>query len=250
MSWWADPTAYYTNRGTEQTDNATEIWAILRGYYGWAEDSVAAVLGNISAESTFNPWLWEGQTVRYKNPGYRYYRDFDGGYGLIQWTPYPPTPHPNTQPYIDSSVAQLYLGYAPNFADNPGNASDGQAQTYFIEYEIQAPGNWFPCSIGYYQNHFDAIGVDINQFRSMTVSQFINGTFPNGTLMDYYGAFMLNYLRPRNDVAANRFWNFYNETAYWLGYFGGVVPPQPTPVMPTTWMMYMLKKKKGGWLPQ
>lgn len=248
MSWYADPTAYFTSRGVEQTNNATEIWTILHGYYNWDDNAVAAVLGNISAESTFNPWLWEGQTVRNKNPGSLYYRDFDGGYGLIQWTPYPSTPHPNTQPYIDSPVAQLYLGYAPNFADNPGNVSDGQAQTHFIEYDMQVAGNWFPCSVSYYKPNFDAIGVDIYRFRNMSAAQFIAGSFPGGTLLDYYGAFMLNYLRPNNAAAANRFWNFYNECAYWLGYFGGIVPPQPSPQIPIEWMTHVLKKKKRGYM--
>ena len=247
MSWYADPTAYFSNRGIEQTANATEMWTILHTYVGWPDTSVAAVLGNVSAESTFNPWLWEGRVLRDKSSSSpAYYRDFNGGYGLIQWTPYPPTPHPNTQPYIDSVVAQQYPGYAPNFGDYAGSVQDGEAQTYFIEYDMNDPGNWFPCSVSYYKPAFDAIGVDIYQFRSMTAYEFVNGAVPNGGLMDYYGAFMLNYLRPNNNAAANRFWRFYNEAAYWLGYFGGVVPPTPVPSTPAEWVFYYLKRKKRG----
>lgn len=245
--WYADPTAYFPRHGTEATANATEIYTILQGIYGWCFEAIMACLANIYAESTFNPWLWEGQVLRALDPNSSmYYRNFDGGYGLIQWTPSPPTPHPNTQPYIDSTVAQGLTGYAPNFADQAGATSDGLSQTHFIHYEINAPGNWFPCSISYYQPYFQAIGVDIMQFRSMTATEFILGTFSTVNPTNMIGAFELNYLRPRNDAAAARFNLMLNEYDYWYQYFSGQPPVPPTPDIPVTWLLAAHKRRKKG----
>ena len=46
---------------------------------GWDLKSCCALLGNIQQESTLNPLLYEGRTVRD--------RSINKGYGLIQWTP-------------------------------------------------------------------------------------------------------------------------------------------------------------------
>ena len=246
--WYADSTAYFQRHGTEATANATEIYTILQGVYGWCFEAIMAALANIYAESTFNPWLWEGQTVRAKDPNSSlYYRNFTGGYGLVQWTPYPSTPFPNTQPYIDSPNAQAMTGYAPNFSDYPGATSDGLAQTHFLDYDIAASGNWFPCSISYYQADFLAVGVDILQFRTMTVTEFKLGTFASVTPTNMIGAFELNYLRPNAYYAAQRFQNMLDEYDYWYQYFSGQPPVPPT--IPVEWMAaFLRKKRKGGFI--
>ena len=43
---------------------------------GWTDNAIAAMLGNMHTESTINPGIWENL------------EPFDGGYGLVQWTPY------------------------------------------------------------------------------------------------------------------------------------------------------------------
>lgn len=70
----------------EMTNNAimfTEFF--LRGYDDiWTAESIAAVLGNATAESSINPARWENDT----SPPDPDTSDADVGYGLLQWTPY------------------------------------------------------------------------------------------------------------------------------------------------------------------
>ena len=61
----------------DQTDNATEVWAILVNEYHWTENAASAVLGNLQAESQLNPGQWE------KDEG----GNFSAGFGIGQWTP-------------------------------------------------------------------------------------------------------------------------------------------------------------------
>ncbi len=60
---------------SEMENNAEIIY-----YYfiscGWTINAIAAMCGNMQAESTINPGLWEGLSP------------YNGGYGLVQWTPY------------------------------------------------------------------------------------------------------------------------------------------------------------------
>lgn len=44
--------------------------------YGFSVNAIAGILGNLEAESTINPGIWEGL------------QPYIGGYGLVQWTPY------------------------------------------------------------------------------------------------------------------------------------------------------------------
>lgn len=60
----------------EMTHNAVYIAAVLLSK-GWTLNAVAGVLGNMEAESTINPGLWED-----RNEG-----NLSGGFGLVQWTP-------------------------------------------------------------------------------------------------------------------------------------------------------------------
>lgn len=247
--WYADPTAYFPRHGVEAQGNANEIYAILTNNWGYDFYAVMAILANIYAESTFNPWLWEGRTIRAKSStDPQYYRNFDGGYGLIQWTPWPPTPHPNTQPYIDSPTAQGYVGYSPNFSDQAGTVLDGMAQTEFIVTDMFAAGNWFPCSTSYYATPFANVGIDIYDFRSMTASQFKDGTFQPKTPTNYIGAFELNYLRPQAGPAAARFSEMLNEFDFWYEYFSGS-PPPPPPTSSNLLLYSYHKRKKGGYIP-
>ena len=57
--------------------NAGYIYNVLTTYFGWSVNSVAALLGNMQAESTINPGRWQSDDVE----------NMSGGYGLVQWTP-------------------------------------------------------------------------------------------------------------------------------------------------------------------
>lgn len=57
-------------------NNASLIAEIFRDA-GWTDNAIAGMLGNMQAESSLNPGIWEGLDESAK-----------GGYGLVQWTPY------------------------------------------------------------------------------------------------------------------------------------------------------------------
>lgn len=121
MAWYAKSTGAYAKEDAEAVNNAIEIYNTLGGR-GWSINAVSAVLGNMEAESGYNPWRWEDDSVQSVD-GSHY---FSGGYGLPQFTP--------ARKYIYNTNAQGYPGYAPNFSDQAGAATDGNAQILFIHY--------------------------------------------------------------------------------------------------------------------
>lgn len=62
---------------TEMELNADYIFKSLGLNAGWTANSVCALLGNMQAESTFNPGRWQNDNVG----------STSNGYGLVQWTP-------------------------------------------------------------------------------------------------------------------------------------------------------------------
>lgn len=61
---------------SQMETNATYIYSFLTAK-GWSINAIAAVLGNMNAESTLNPGRWQSDSVGWTS----------GGYGLVQWTP-------------------------------------------------------------------------------------------------------------------------------------------------------------------
>lgn len=61
---------------SQMQKNARYIYAYLRAK-GWTLEAIAAMLGNMEAESTINPGIWENLDAGNTN----------GGFGLVQWTP-------------------------------------------------------------------------------------------------------------------------------------------------------------------
>ena len=59
--------------------NALYIYSYLK-HEGWSENAIAALLGNMQAESTINPGRWQSDRVGGDSEGH--------GYSLVQWTPY------------------------------------------------------------------------------------------------------------------------------------------------------------------
>lgn len=60
---------------SEKLQNAQAVANILSDW-GWSQNAICAICGNMSVESYLNPNMWQAQTVNMSN-----------GYGLIQWTP-------------------------------------------------------------------------------------------------------------------------------------------------------------------
>lgn len=98
------------------TQSQMENNALLIANYGysngWTKNAISAILGNMQAESSINPGIWESLTP------------YGGGYGLVQWTPY--------TKYSDWATLQ---GYA--WQDN------GDAELERISYEAANGLQWF-----------------------------------------------------------------------------------------------------------
>lgn len=60
----------------EMENNAVVFWEYMQ-YHEWTLESVAAMLGNMQAESTINPGRWQNDDVG----------NLEAGLGLVQWTP-------------------------------------------------------------------------------------------------------------------------------------------------------------------
>lgn len=61
---------------SQMQKNARYIYAYLRAQ-GWTLEAIAAMLGNMEAESTINPGIWQNLDAG----------NYNGGFGLVQWTP-------------------------------------------------------------------------------------------------------------------------------------------------------------------
>lgn len=96
--------------------NAMLIYDIFTEY-GWSDNAICGMLGNMQRESTINPGLWQS-LIEGSGGG--------GGYGLVQWTPWT-----NFTDWADE------MGY---------EWDDGYAQCEWIEDETVATGQWIPTS--------------------------------------------------------------------------------------------------------
>jgi hypothetical protein len=71
---------FYESEPLSQTQmqlNAIYLYQVLHYVHGWTANAVAALLGNMQAESTINPGRWQSDDVD----------NYNLGYGLVQWTP-------------------------------------------------------------------------------------------------------------------------------------------------------------------
>ena len=102
---------YYLNQ-TQMENNALLVAQF--GYqHGWTKNAISAILGNMQAESSINPGIWESLTP------------YGGGYGLVQWTPY--------TKYASWAVVN---GYDPWEDNGPGEMAR-------IVYEADHDLQWF-----------------------------------------------------------------------------------------------------------
>lgn len=145
MSWHAKPTGGYNIYSTEGIENGTMIYYQMRAA-GWTTEAISAVVGNICAEGGLNPWRWQSDII----VGPEDFWDHTHGYGLAGFTP--------AGKYIEDTDAQGYPGYAPNYLNHPGNATDGAAQIQFIMENPQ-----------YYQTHA-AYPLTFQEFSQSTQS--------------------------------------------------------------------------------
>ena len=126
---WASGNRYLT--AAETAGNAQEVaWYGMS--HGWTQNATAGIIGNMQAESGVNPGIWENLDP------------YNGGYGLVQWTPY--------TKYSDWATAQGYV-----WLDN------GPAELARISYEAANNLQWF---------RNDELGID----PPITFAEFLTDT--------------------------------------------------------------------------
>lgn len=176
----------------EMENNADIVIAYYRGL-GINDKTIAAILGNMQAESSINPEREEvgGQ-----------------GYGLVQWTPVTVLQnHCNT------------LGLSPY--------TDGDVQLQVIRAEIlntSGVGEWY-TSQAFIQNYYNS-GASPDMI-GITGQQFLDNN------MDWTPAklavlFMAGYERPSYDPNINHFEQRKQNAETWYIYMGGVTPVEYT----------------------
>ena len=127
--WHAKRTGSYSKSSAEGWDNVQLIYSYLVRH-GFTDAAACGVIANSVHEGGLNPWRWESDDVLATTD----YNIIDSsmihGYGLCGWTP--------SGKYLHDNWSNLglypsqYKGYAPNYSDQPGAASDGHAQCVFI----------------------------------------------------------------------------------------------------------------------
>ena len=186
--WYAKKYGAYSRDSAEAKANAEEIYTVLAGQ-GWTVNAVSALLGNFGYEGGYNPWRWESDDVlNYGDPAIG--TSYSHGYGLAQFTP--------AGKYIDDSRAQAFPGYGPNYNDQQGSLTDGNAQILFIDgYADYYSTSAYPLSYSEFK-------------RSSETPEYLAA------------AWVYNYERPADPTAtiAGR----QQEARYWFDYLGGVTP--------------------------
>lgn len=203
--WYAKPVGGYQKEGTEARTNCTNIFNILKSR-GWALNPICACLGNNNHEGQYNPWRWEGDNVltvaQYQ--ALTEATEMSHGYGMWGFTP--------ASKYIENAYAQSVSGYQPNFADRPGWAEDGSAQTYFMD---SGGSGWNIRS----------------EFNNMTFNEFKRSEYDL-----YYLTRVFLYCFENPQHPEESFQDRYNAACYWYSVFQGVapdpVPPEPDPPEP------------------
>lgn len=179
MPWHTKRTGGYLYTSDEAKDNSVMIYNILHAR-GWTVEAVAGLLGNVSSESGFNPWRWQGDNVLNS------YDDITTqnahAYGLCQFDP--------AGKYIN--YAGSYAGYGPNFNDRVGRVTDGQAQMLFInDHADYYPTTAYPLSYAQYK----AVTISEHDMAWITHAWFSNyerGTWDSGRAT--VGQFYYEYL--------------------------------------------------------
>ena len=193
---------------SEMENNADIVIAYYRSL-NINDKTIAAILGNMQAESTINP---ERQEVGGQ------------GYGLVQWTPV--------------SVLQNHcttLGLSPY--------TDGDVQLQVIIAEIlnqSGVGEWYTTS-AFISNYYNS-GASSDMI-GVTGQQFLDNSM--GWDSDKLSImFMAGYERPSYDPNVNHYQLRMQYALEWYQYMGGI-PPTPTRKKGKfKWVLYAKKLRK------
>lgn len=211
--WYYKPTGEYAKESAEALSNCELIYGILSDY-GWTLNAVCGVLGNIGAESVYNPWRWQNDKVLEK--GSSLLDSKLHGYGLFQFTP--------PKKYALNTTAQSFAGFGVNYSNEAGSPNDGNAQLKFVNDNVDG---------GYFVKEGATYPLTFAQYKRSTQTP------------EYLAkAWLHNYERPANPSATE------NKRAtlarYWYNKLSGVTPP--TPPTPTGYNVTMNLQGGNGWV--
>ena len=179
--WHNKPTGAYAIDSYEAKDNALMTYKVL-SELGWSLNAVCGILGNIGAESGYNPWRWQSDDIL-ESTDTAAMQSATHGYGLLQYTP--------ASKYNLSTLASNISGFGPNYSDKSGSTNDGTAQLIFCN-----------NTEGYYPT----------EQYPMTFAEYKRSTASAADLAEIW---LYNYERPADPSAtlqARR-----NNAAYWYG---------------------------------
>ena len=176
---------------------------------GWSKEAISAMLGNMQAESSINPGIWESLSP------------YGGGYGLTQWTPY--------TKYSDWATAQGYT-----WQDN------GDAECERIQYEANNNLQWFT-------NAEVGISPPIT-FSQFTTSTLNVDTLSNYWLWFYEHPANPYYETQQLRASYSRYWYNYIPDPDDPPDPDPPDPPDPDPPLPEwsewfIWMMFKMKER-------
>ena len=183
MAWITD-NRYLTQ--AEKENNANIIIAYYRSL-GIEDRSIAGILGNIDAESTFSPTLTEVG---------------GSGYGLVQWTPV--------------SVLQ---NHCSTLGLSPYTSGDVQLQVIIKEMLGQpASINEWYTTRGFISNYYNSGAT--SDMIGITAQQFLNNSM--GWSPDKLAImFMAGYERPSYNPNTNHYKQRMQNALNWFTYMGG-----------------------------
>lgn len=177
---------------SEMENNAN----IIINYYrslGINDKTIAAILGNMQAESSINP---EREEVG------------GAGFGLVQWTPVT---------VLQNHCATLGL--------SPYNNGDVQIQVLKAEIQNQAGvAEWY-SSIAFISNYYNSGAT--SDMIGITGQQFLDNQM-NWAPDKLAVMFMAGYERPSYDPNVNHYQTRMQNALNWYTYMGGIIPPTPT----------------------
>lgn len=169
---------------------------IIINYYrslGINDKTIAAILGNMQAESSINP---EREEVG------------GAGFGLVQWTPVT---------VLQNHCATLGL--------SPYNNGDVQIQVLKAEIQNQAGvAEWYTSS-AFISNYYNSGAT--SDMIGITGQQFLDNQM-NWAPDKLAVMFMAGYERPSYDPTVNHYQTRMQNALNWFTYMGGIIPPTPT----------------------
>ena len=204
MSWHCKNSGAYFRTSTEALENAQAAYSVLSAR-GFSLLAFCGVWGNVESESGYNPWRWQSDVLLPVGDPRIYYQN-GHAYGLCQWDA--------ASKYIDGGVS--YSGYGPNFQNQAGLLTDGNAQLAFLDDTAVLSGQYYPNPNYSYQISYD-------DFKNMTL-----GTY---TIEYAVRAWFYNYERGTWDYGR------VNAAAYWYATLSGY-NPHNIPI----WLLFKMKE--------